>query len=263
MKKINTTKNYSLFSISQTNRPIDIRRHRKLKESMQEYGFLEEFPIVCVRDDKKNLVIWDGQHRYTIAQLLGLPIHYVESSSEFDIAKINSGQLPWTPSDYAESFAIQGNKEYSELIDFCRDHRVSIGRGAALLSGNTTFNNIQSKFFDGKFKVTDRELANSVAKTYRCIIEVNSSCSSSRLIEGLMGVHRVSELNVDQLMSKIRKNPDLVKQHGTRDSYLEMLEQIYNFHARNALPLKFLSEKELRSRNPTVAKTKKTSVVAE
>ena len=68
-RRIQTTKNYRLFHRHEgENRPLDIKKHRKLSESMQAYGFLSCFPIVCVRDKEHRLVVKDGQHRLSIAE---------------------------------------------------------------------------------------------------------------------------------------------------------------------------------------------------
>ena len=45
MKKIQVTKNYKMFAHSGENRPLDLTKHKKLKESMEKYGFLKSFDI--------------------------------------------------------------------------------------------------------------------------------------------------------------------------------------------------------------------------
>lgn len=52
MAKINQTTNYGLFAYTIVNRPLDLKKHRKLKASMQKYGFLASFPIVVVKDSE-------------------------------------------------------------------------------------------------------------------------------------------------------------------------------------------------------------------
>lgn len=257
MKKINTTKNYGLFSLSQVNRPIDLKKHAGLKASMLEYGFLEEFPIVCLRDDNKNLIVWDGQHRFTIAQMLGLPIHWVEATSEFNVSKVNGGQRAWVPRDHAESWSRQGRQDYTELLLFCDQNNVSTGRGASLLAGTATFNNIIKSFIAGDFKIVDKTFAQQVAMSFTSITRINKLCNSARLIEALMAVHRVAEVDPERLAERIAKCPEMIKQHGTRDAYLTMIEDIYNFRKQTTLPVKFLAEKEMRLRNPAISKAAK------
>jgi ParB-like chromosome segregation protein Spo0J len=79
MKKIVNTRNYRLFERdSGENRPLDIKKHKKLMESMKKYGFLEVFPVVVTRNGGDKLIVKDGQHRIAIAEALGLPVYYVE-----------------------------------------------------------------------------------------------------------------------------------------------------------------------------------------
>ena len=117
-RKITATKNYRLFHRSDENRALNLKKHKKLYESMRLYGFLPSFPIVCYRDAKGNLVVKDGQHRLAIAEELGLPVYYVEESIDFDVAVVNCTPKGWTLVDYAQKFAANGVSSYQEHLDF-------------------------------------------------------------------------------------------------------------------------------------------------
>lgn len=84
--KVQVTKNYRLFVRSADNRDTDLKKHRKLIKSMKLYGFLSWFPIVCVRGEKGELIVKDGQHRLQIAESMGLPVYWTEAAEDFDIA---------------------------------------------------------------------------------------------------------------------------------------------------------------------------------
>ncbi len=59
------------------NRGITKKHVETLKESMMKYGFVGRIIVVETKAfGKKQLVIVDGQNRYTAAMQLGLPISY-------------------------------------------------------------------------------------------------------------------------------------------------------------------------------------------
>lgn len=154
-RKIQATKNYRLFRRSDENRPTDLKKHKKLEQSMQHYGFLASFPIVCARDKDGNLIVKDGQHRLAIAEKLGLTVFWVEETTEFDIAEINGTGKIWTVRDYAETHAANGLQQYQDGLDFANTHGLSIGTAFALLAGTTSFGNCINQFQDGTFKIKD------------------------------------------------------------------------------------------------------------
>jgi len=115
--KINVTKNYRMFGRSADNREVDLKKHRRLYESMRRYGFLPCYPIICPRDANKHLYVKEGQHRLAIAEELGLPVYWVETDVDFDVAVVNCTQKVWTPIDYAKKHAAD-NPDYREGLDF-------------------------------------------------------------------------------------------------------------------------------------------------
>ena len=88
--RIEETADYALFTSGKGNRPVKAGGRRALRDSMARYGWLPAFPMM-VRRDSGMLVIIDGQHRFAIAQELGIPARYVVDNREVDVALINNG----------------------------------------------------------------------------------------------------------------------------------------------------------------------------
>src|SRR6056297_915954 len=80
---IKTTTDYSLFSMMDQNRDVDMdnRKVKNLAKSMQQYGWLNAFPAM-VRTSGKKLIIIDGQHRISVAREYGIPVKYVIEEKE-------------------------------------------------------------------------------------------------------------------------------------------------------------------------------------
>jgi len=244
------TKNHKLFEYSVENRPLDIAKHRALEASMKEYGFLPCYPIVCFRDEQRKLVVKDGQHRLAVAAKLGLPVFYVVTNEDYDVAKVNAGQKTWITGDYAQCFAAQNVKSYEECIEFAGTYSVTIGMAAMMLSGTVSFGNIRAEFHSGKFKVRDRNFAARVASVFTGITGLNKRLRNSLFLQACMAVCRVSDVDIQRLVSTASRCPEKLMPYASRDALLQMLQDIYNFgHSKNR-PLKFEAEETMKSRNP-------------
>lgn len=256
-KKIQSTKNYRLFERhSSENRPLDIKKHKKLLESMKLYGFLECFPIVVVRNEKGQLIVKDGQHRLTIAETLGIAVHFVEESVDFDVAVVNSTAKVWVVRDYAGKHAANGLKQYQEGIDFADRHSLPVGTAFSLLAGTTSFSNVQDAFMDGSWKIKDRDWADAVAGTYGPLVAMSPVMKNARFIEACMAACRVSGFDAARLIAGAERCREKLVAYSTRDAYLDMMEAVYNFNRKNLVGLKAAAVMAMRERNLNGRKTK-------
>jgi len=250
-KRINATKNYRLFARSDENRPLDIARHKKLEKSMKTYGFLSCFPIVCYRNEQKQLVVKDGQHRLAIAETLGLPVYWVEDSTDFDVAKINSSAQVWKLADYAQKYAANGVESYREGLDFSEQHQLPIGTSFSLLAGTTEFKNISNSFYDGSFKVKDRAWADAVAGIYKPLTVLSPLVRSARFVEACMCLCRVDGFDASRLIHSAERCREKLVSYSTREAYLDMLDEVYNFGRSKRVALKFQATEAMRQRSAT------------
>lgn len=250
-RTISQTTNYRLFKISEENRELDLQKHGRLKKVMQEYGYLWPFPIVCVRDENKELVVKDGQHRLALAEELGLPVAYVVSDVDFDIAKVNCTAKLWTLRDYAVKHVANGLQDYEDGLNFCEAYSLPISIGFALLAGTTTFGNTGDAFRSGQFKIKDRAWAEIVAGIYSALSEMAKEIKNARFTEACMAVCRVDEFDPKRLIQGAKRCREKLVSYSTRDAYLAMLEEVYNFGRRSQVPLKFMAVEAMKSRNPS------------
>jgi hypothetical protein len=249
-RKISVTKNYRLFERHSTeNRPTDLKKHKKLLESMKLYGFLSEFPVIVIRDKAGNMIVKDGQHRLMIAEMLGLPVYYIEAETDFDIAIVNSTSKVWVLRDYAEKFAANGLTDYAEGLQFAGQHGLPIGTTFALLAGTTTFGNCQDAFVSGEWRVKDLDWANDVASIYGPLVKMNADVRNARFIEACMSVCRVKEFKPARLIANSQRCREKLQAYSTREAYLDMLEAVYNFGRKDLLGLKAAANMAMKKRN--------------
>lgn len=249
VRKINATKDYGLFVRSRDNRPTDVNRRKKLVTSMKMYGWLPCFPMVCVRNGNKALVVKDGQHRLEIAEGMNLTVYWVEHDNDFDVAVTAAGQKPWIPRDYAQCYDAKGHKSYHEGLQFSEQYSLPIGVAFALLAGHTSYSNIEVDFVSGRFKVKDREWADAVAELYSQITELASSLKTANFIGACMAVCRTKAFSPKRLIEGAKRCRDKLVPYSTRDAYLDLMETLYNYGRQSLSPLKIDAVNAMRERN--------------
>lgn len=247
------TREYKRFHFTRDNRPIDVvnlrPQHKRLRESMREYGFLPAFPLM-VQVLNGKLYVKDGQHRLTFAEELGLDVYYVITEQDISIAKINQAQAGWTPRDYAMSFAAQGKHDYQQAIGFCDRYRIPVGVGFSMLRGTISKTNIKAEFENGNYKVTNLVFAERVAKVFKALYEIKAQVRQQNMLHALWACCNVATFDEARLVQTAQKRPDLLQNLGTVENFLQLLEEIYNFARRTKEPLKFEAEQAMRERNP-------------
>ena len=255
MQKIQSTRDYRLFDYNNgENRPLDIKKHKRLVTSMKKYGFLSCFPIVVVRAKNGKLTIRDGQHRFVIAQSLALPIYFVEEATDFDLAEMNGTPLPWKLDDFARKYAANGVKPYEEGLQFAENHKLPISDAFALLAGTSSYSNIREQFVAGSFKVKDRAWAESVASLYKSLVTMSKQLKSTRMLAACLAVCRVPEFDAKRLLRGAKRCHDRLAAYSTKDGYLRMLEDVYNFGSARSFGLAAAANNAERERHPVKSK---------
>jgi hypothetical protein len=245
MKKqiINETREYSKFKFSEKNRAIDNGALRKMINSLKIYGWLSAYPM-HVTPQNGRLVIIDGQHRFTAAQSLNLPVLYVvsEEADDRSLGLINSAQKPWDKFDFVSSFHNQGNSHYTKLLDFSETNKLPLGVAARLLMGQHGGRTTCTKEIrDGKFKIKNIQSAENIAQIILRLKKIVKWASNSNFVSALMKASRVKGFNHEQFISRCEANPGLLVLQPTTDAFLEMIEKIYNYRTsqKNKLSIKF------------------------
>lgn len=105
---------YDKFNFVLGNRDINEGSVKKIKKSMQEYGW-----VGSAIDVNENYEIIDGQHRFTACKELGLPVRYVLTEGyglkEIEITNVTGTR--WGLMDYINMGANTGNSDYAIFRD--------------------------------------------------------------------------------------------------------------------------------------------------
>lgn len=247
--KIQTTKNYSLFTVSKDNRKIEIGKRSDLVKSMKAYGFLQGFPMMCKREGGK-LVIVDGQHRFMIAQELGLPVSYTVEDRNVDVAIINAGQKAWDISAYVNRYIAKGSKEYEKLLEFAEMHKLPLAAASVILVGQNAPGNTTTSIKNGTFKITNWLFATHVARVFSALREAARECATAPTLWAISAICTIPDIDLDRLIKHIKRRSDMLRRYNNRDACLDMFEAIYNdsMHSKNKRPIAFEANKVLSER---------------
>ncbi len=238
--KLQCTKDYSLFLLSEDNRPIntDTYRYRMLRQDMIESGFLPTYPIWCYPKGNR-LVIFDGHRRYTAAAELKIPLWYmIYDPRDLDISRLQEPIEKWKLPDYVGRQVQKGNTHYRQLDELHKQFNLSLSKTAGLLVGNGT-GNLDKKLRLGEFCVKDRDGALVIVSI---LSELRPACkiaTHSRFINALKKCLSVKQFDPSVFVEKAKKQPGRLVAHADSSGYLQMIEDIYNFASRKPIPLAF------------------------
>lgn len=250
--KLLSTMNYALFTKDSRNRNFAPEKHKELFASMRLLGFLPAHPIAVWKNEKGELIVKRGQHRLAFAEQLKLPVWYVIDEFEIDSAALEASEaVPWTNIDHAENWLHRDKPHYQELLEYAERSGIPMALSASLLMGTISFNNIQHQFLSGDFVVRDRAYAETVATVYVAFKTFNRAMNGVHLIKAIASAARVEGFDAQRLIGNIPEHPGAQKKYSTRDAFLDMLEEIYNFRKKTPVALKFNAIQAMRARNPT------------
>jgi hypothetical protein len=253
------TKKYTMFLPDPGNRPVtlDGPRRKALRKSMQKYGFLAAYPIVCKPEGGK-LVVVDGQARLAVAKELGIPVWYivVDTDQQIDTAALDGTHAPWTIEDYARRWAAAWKQDYAELLQFCKDNNMAISVAMGILSSqgehSTSDNHHSIKMFRaGEFTITSREIADRVARLYKSFTSgswVRRQLRNRFFVGALYAIAHVPYLDETRLLRVGDRNNGPLEPYGSSERYVRMLGYLYNYGQRTRHPLKEDAEDAMRAK---------------
>lgn len=238
-RSIKSTKNYRMFKIVDENRPLNIDRHKKLRYSMQKYGFLKSFPVACIQNGSKHVTVKDGQHRIAIAEELGLPVYYYVDDVDFDVAEVNCTAKVWSIRDYCEKYAANGNKHYQEALEFADQYKLPLSKAMTLLYGCKSVGGCRPSIVqDGLFKVKAASFAHDVAGCYVSMAALSRSLRSNAFLGALIMAFSVDGFDGNRLVRKASKCRERLVPYSTKEAFLDMIEDVYNFKQKTLDPIK-------------------------
>lgn len=237
--QLKQTKNYNMFVPNEQNRDVD--GTKMLEKSMLENGYDEGLPIRCVQHNTK-LKITHGHHRFHVARKLGLPVWYIVASNKnLSLFDSESSARAWDIKDYTDARARAGDANAAEVLKYHRETGVPLGAAISLVGGESGGSGNQRVLMKaGTFKKRHTAQADAVRKIVIELCENGIDFASNTLmVNAISKCVLLKEFDVDQFIYKCKTHKSSMERQRDLDSYLGMIEYIYNRQSHNKTPIKF------------------------
>jgi len=240
---IRETKDYDKFTFMFANRHIRKQHLFDLKESIKERNMLKFKPIIVSED----MEILDGQHRFTAARELKVPLYYMVAEAEdYDLILANVNQRPLTTVDFTNIFLKRGNQNYAKFADFMKTYKIRIAQALAII-GKSSIMVETKRYKKGKFvwDEANEEAAFKMAERYveyRALLrqrEVKPArlAEQSRAVVALRVLCNHPLFNWDLFIDKLSQHWFLLRLHDSWQAYVDAFLAIYNKGSRTKFSL--------------------------
>jgi hypothetical protein len=236
LPEIKKTRNYEIFKLVESNRPVDKNHLKNLKTSISQNNLLPLRPILVNRD----MEIIDGQHRFTAAKDLGLDIYYVIGLELVDdsIILLNTNQKNWTIENYINYYATLGNENYIKFKELVKDiglpcTYVTIwmgeygGRIDRLIKSGQYIFDMQEKKLERLCKIRKIFEFLKEKKYFKSIL------FSTPFHKALYKFLTNEIVDFDYFFESLEKRYEFIKKTQSKDQYVEMFVNIYNWKRLN------------------------------
>lgn len=225
MTNITSSRDYTRFKNIAGNRGINKAHVRAMVDTLAQRPHLIALNPILVN---KDYGVIDGQHRLEAIKELGKPVFYIKADglTMDDIHSLNAASKNWTPVDYAKSYALLGNQNYQDYLDFKGEFGLNHD---ILLDYLTLGASMTSKMFkNGEFKMADKD---KVRKLCTELGEVGKYYDGYTKRSFAFAFHKLWNLtNYDQkrMLHKLLTNKKQIPDYSVPSQYLGELLRLYN-----------------------------------
>jgi hypothetical protein len=256
VNKVYKTNDLSIFKQIKGNRPPNPQHIRRLRESIREYGILQN-PII-VNDD---MVVIDGQHRLLAAKEAESSVYYiiVKGYNLDEVHILNLNQKNWNRKDFLDGFAVMGIESYIKLKKFTEVNKdFSLNDSIALCSNgsgngnfgmnakfrNTNipkkgFNDIKEVFEEGTWIGKDFNIAQEFADKIRMIKPYYKGYNRSSFVSTMVGLLKNKNFDFFEFLHKLKIQPSKLVDCTNVTQYKMLIEDIYNYRSRTKVNLRY------------------------
>ena len=222
---IKKTNDYSIFKRVQGNRNPNKAHIKRLIDSFSEDSSCIKYNPILVNED---FMVVDGQHRLEALKKAELPVYYVmaEGIGLIETQMLNKLSKPWSPMDYAKSYAELGNKHYEAYISFKHEYKLNHD---VLMRYLSLDNPITAEMFrSGKFKAQNLEQSKDLCN---CLESIGIYHKRNKIRSFALGFKTVWEnpkYNHERLIMKLEQQPNVLQDRALPEDYIRDIEALYN-----------------------------------
>jgi hypothetical protein len=229
LNKINETTDYEKFKFLDTNRQL-VRSHvESLSADIAAHPEILRVQPILVNE---NFFIIDGQHRFTAAKELKLPVYYtvVPGAGMAVARRLNVLQRGWKTLDFARSYANSGNSNYQFYLDMIRKYNLNHTIIATYIFGKDANQKVQT-FRRGEMEVVDKVATEAEISMFAGIVNLLPVNPTSPVNKAFKIISSHKDFDYDRLVQKLQANQgsNFYRSNTPRD-YIHMFEDAYNWN---------------------------------
>lgn len=231
---IQQTQDYSLLKRIKGNRAVNNSHVNRLLEAINATPDSVAYNPIVVND---NFEIIDGQHRAKAIELAQLPIHYIQVKG-LNLAtaqSLNSVSKPWSPMDYARSYAELGNENYNTYIAFKERFKLNHDILMKYLALDNPITGIAFK--RGKFKVFNVRVSEELCNE---LLEIGSYYPRYNIRSFALGFLQLAQserYDHSRMLTQMERYGHKFEEQTLPNDYARELERLYNFNRRDNVRL--------------------------
>ena len=245
---VQSTTDYSVFKFDPRNRVVDTNHVERLYDAISENDLLHAFPVVVDR----NMVVLDGQHRIKAAEALGVPVYYIQTGKATiqDIAGTNSTIKRWRKEDQLHYWCTGDHPEYLKLRAFwVRYPWLSLTQAVSLCYKGDAVG-LSERFAVGQYTCNNTTEAERVV---RMILDFKDAgvdfWSHKSFVSAIANLADNTDYEHAKMMDKLKYLSTKMVKCPDAASYVEMINEIYNYRNQKQVILKIINSGDKRRRS--------------
>ncbi len=237
---------YSQFPFDPANRNVKANNVARLAEGIDTMYLLDLYPIVT----DTEMVILDGQHRFTAARDMGLPFYSIDGNdiTITDIAEANSNTHRYDDKDALTMYCAFGIKPYLYLQEFLlRNPSATLTEACAWLDDER----LPDDFVEGSFAIRRPEYAQVVAGRVNDFVTLCPWVKSAPAYKrALANLTLNPQYDHARMMNRLRAVTMRLLRGTTYVEAFACLTEIYNYNIakNNRIELYYLGRHETVNR---------------
>ena len=234
--QVHTTTDYFLFKPVDGNRNMNKLHLLRLKKSIAS-NYL--FTVIIVNE--KHEII-DGQHRFECVHELKMPLHYVicKGYGLNEVHIFNQNSRTYNAEDYLTGYCNVGNENYLTYKKFKENFKIGHNECMAMLTGaNTGGGHMFDAFKNGLFVVTHLQEATKRAEKIWMLKDIYDGYLRRAFVFALLALFSKEQFEFTEFLQKVKNQPSALTDCHDSDSYLSLIEEIYNYRRREKVNLRY------------------------
>jgi hypothetical protein len=248
-QRIRETSDYNKFELHFLNREVLKVKH--LETSMRKYGWIDAFPMLVIRNGNKKLYIKDGHHRFSVAKSLGIPVKYVVCQEDIGVHELQKSTNQWSMRDYLGSYVRAGYPAYMTVKEYHERTGIAVNQCVSMLGGESaSSSNKDVAFKEGRYSLGDPTHAVMVGDIITHCRKAGIKWANNHLfVQAVSRIAYLPEFDAKVFKNKVSTFPGLMEKRPNLESYLNLIEDVYNRQNRKRIPLRFLSDEAAKKRS--------------